>query len=69
MLQIVFEDLARTWYKVGVTRGHRMSAQSGGVPFKLKFRRTLKSDIFSGGIRVTVKSSLPKAGRNRKKVH
>jgi len=69
MLQTLFEDLATTWYKVGVKRGHRMSARSGGAPSKLKFTRTLKSNIFSGGVNVRVKSSLPKSDRNRKKTH
>jgi hypothetical protein len=69
MLETVLENIAITWYKVGVRRGHRMSARSGSAPSRLKFTRTLKSNIFSGGVKVTVKSSLPKSNRNRKKAH
>lgn len=69
MLQTVLEDIAVTWYKVGVRRGHRMSARSGSAPSRLKFTRTLKSNIFPARVKVQVKSSLPKSKRNSKKKH
>jgi hypothetical protein len=54
-LQGILENIAATWYKVGVRRGHKMSGKA--APRRLQFSRTLNSRIFSKGIKVKVSST------------